>query len=355
MANVLFKTNVITSDGAKLLERASADDKVYIYKTAYIDHTYDRNEAANFHYNDIKDKYAEQLQGDPNVTGVLASVSGSGKQGAIYIQTAQSNANPFPVKGLIVLACLYSERTNPQPVVFAVMCDDNIVYECNSTPLEMSVVLPVSSENIYTFGENELPDIDTSGFATKTELESYATKSELSDYATDNDIADLQTFTVDSSGDVESGGLEFTLEKEGCYDVEISGNNVPVSVDVDGSDLVILTGNGDKYTISGVTVTKTSEFEQIPIIGYFTEDGVEGDDLTIGSGNSVAGVIRDEAGEIIYPGSLTPVYTVQEIENKAGVTQETGASFILDNQGERIAWSYNSTPISVYKIYMLKS
>lgn len=337
MANIQFKTNVITSDGAALLERASADDKVYIYKTAYIYHTYDRNEAANIHYNDIKDKYAEQLHGDPNVTGVLASVSGSGKQGCIYIQTSQSNDHSFPVKGLIVLACLYSEREDPQPVVFAVMCDDNICYECNSTPLEMSVVLPVSSENIYTFGENELPDIDTSGFATK------------------NDIADLETFTVDSSGDVESGGLEFTLKKQGCYDVEISGDNVPVSVDVEGSDLVILTGNGDKYTISGVTVTKTSAFEQMPIIGYFTADGAEGDDLTIGSGNSVAGVIRDEEGEIIYPGSLTPVYTVQKIENKAGVTQETGVSFTLENQGARIAWSYNSTPISVYKIYMLKS
>lgn len=255
MTVVNFKTNVITSDGAKLLRNAAENnDSVYIYKTAYINYTFPRDVASNLHYSDIKRRFYKELQHDPNVTAAYSSASDQDSSGNICIVTSQSaNNEPFPVHGVLVLACLYSEREDPNPVVFSVMCDDNIVFECGEEPIKMSIILPVSSENFYTFGESD-------------------------------ELNGLKVFNVGRGAYsvylVKSGGISYTLnmtEEGELYKKPYvtSKDSTIVSFRIIDKHMVFVMGNGRVYMIPISSFESTNVFDERTNVTLYMKAGTK--------------------------------------------------------------------------------
>lgn len=365
MSLVFFKTNVITSDGADLIKRAKAEsDKVYITKAAFLPFTINRNEGANIHASEFIDsRFTKYYPSESNISAVVPAFPGD-DDNFISVQTKGTSAQPFNVKSVVLFACLFSElETDCKEVAFATISDDNSLFECNSSGVVFSIQLNANSNMFKQFGDDaeEVVHIDDLNDYVTTEtfnttLEGYATNDSVSDLQ--QDVVDLQEFTVDQSGDVESGGPDITLKQTYSQDIDISSNNVPVSVSASGTDFIIITGNGDKYTLSGVTFTKTSAFQKEVIVGYFTDLGDEETENTaIGTEARENGTIKDADGDDLKPGDDNEVYTITKVENAAGETVASGTDIILNNDGAGVSLSWTTegtdiTDINVYKIYM---
>ena len=253
-----------------------------------------------------------------NISAVLSTNSGDGKAGNVFIQCSNSSPDEYIVKSVVILGCLYSEREAPKPVIFAVLSDDNACFRCGGNPLELSLTLPVSNNMIFLYGENTMPGID------------------LSEYITQSDLERKQETSViyrDGAYSVVQGGFYHHIKNEVSQaEFSIMKENVPVSIlELNNNNLVIVTQNGDKYTISG-TITKSNVFDPVGFTAY-TNHNNPGTNTSV-NGNTGSkpeqGVrLNTQAGEYIeYDDSKT--YTVKKVY-KADNTEVTGQFVLYKN------------------------
>lgn len=315
MSESKFHVSVITSDGAALIARAkdSIDESVYLYKAVYIPQSFNRSNAANLHFADFKEAFGCYIPENNNISAVLVTNSNAEKAGNVFVQCADSGSG-YIVKSVVILGCLYTERESPKPVVFAVLSDDNACFLCGEKPLELSLVLPVSNDYIHSFGENTLTGIDLSGYATKSDL---SAKQETT------------VMDMDGSYSIIDGGFYHEITNSiSQANYSVRKQNVPVSVDLVDNKLVLITQNGDKYTVTA-TVDKANVFDPVILTGY-TNHNNPGQNTSV-NGNSGStpeqGVILNtQAGEYIeYDDSKT--YTVKKVY--AADNTEVAGQFVL--------------------------
>lgn len=266
MSESKFHVSVVTTDGAGLVRKAkSTKDGVYLYKAVYIPVSFNRSKAANLNYFDFLNEFGSFVPESSNISAVLSTNSGDGKSGNVFIQCSNSSPDEYIVKSVVILGCLYSERESPNPVIFAVLSDDNACFRCGGNGLELSLTLPVSIKN-------------------------------------------------------EVSQAEFSIMKE----------NVPVSVELNNNNFVIVTQNGDKYTLSG-TVTKSNVFDPVDFTAYTNHNnpGVNSS-LNGNSGSSPDQKykLNDANGNYIaYNDALT--YTVKGVYKADDTEVTTTGRYIL--------------------------
>lgn len=318
MSESKFHVSVVTTDGAGLVRKAkSTKDGVYLYKAVYIPVSFNRSKAANLNYFDFLNKFGSFVPESSNISAVLSTNSGDGKSGNVFIQCSNSSPNEYIVKSVVILGCLYSEREAPKPVIFAVLSDDNACFRCGGNPLELSLTLPISNNMIFLYGENTMPGIDLSEYITQSDLE-----------------RKQETSVIDRDGaySVVQGGFYHHIKNEVSQaEFSVMKENVPVSVEINNNNLVIVTQNGDKYTLSG-TVTKSNVFDPVVLTAY-TNHNNPGTNTSV-NGNSGSkpeqGVrLNTQAGEYIeYDDSKT--YTVKKVY-KEDNTEVTGQFVLYKN------------------------
>lgn len=260
MSESIFHINTITSDGANLIRKASSNsDFVYIYKAAFLPAIFNRNDAANllytkFEHTDLS-KYVPQ---NTNVSSVSKGAQAEGS-GCVFVQTANSSVSAYPVKSIVLFACLYSEReAEHEDVVFAVLSDDNSNLMCRSDVLNVSIPLNVDSKYIKLFGKDDT----TKEF---DDIKEDITEINTAIGAINDDIDELKEFNIDENGDAQTG-ISYTIKKEEFEDVTIPRNSVVLSCELIEGALVLTTGNGDQFSISGegLTIEKTNMFDVEP-------------------------------------------------------------------------------------------
>lgn len=317
MSESKFHVSVVTSDGAGLVTKAkSTKDGVYLYKAIYIPVSFNRSKAANLNYFDFLNEFGSFVPESSNISAVLSTNSGDGKAGNVFIQCSNSSPDEYIVKSVVILGCLYSEREAPNPVIFAVLSDDNACFRCGGNPLDLSLTLPVSNNMIFLYGENTMPGIDLSGYITQSDLE-----------------GKQETSVIDRDGSysVVQGGFYHHIKNEVSQaEFSIMKENVPVSVELNNNNLVIITQNGNKYTLSG-TVTKSNVFDPVDFTAYTNHNnpGVNSS-LNGNSGSSPDQKykLNDANGNYIaYNDALT--YTVKGVYKADDTEVTTTGRYIL--------------------------
>lgn len=316
MSNIQFKTNVITSDGAALLEQAKkTNDKVILLKALSIEKTFDRNEAANVHFSDVKQMYREQNIEESNVATYFDETIGDDSLSTVSVNVLIDGEMSFSPKGFIILANLASNvdeetfESTSEPVAFAVLCDDNIILNEN---VEFTFTLPVSSQYLQQTAESPI----------NKSFEQFKTS--------------LDVYEINSDDEVQTGGLRAVLRKENCYDATFEGDKIPVAAFMEGENLSIVTGNGTKYTISGATIIKSTVM--LPEVKretwYWSDQGIPTvDSVTNTPGNGKYFMYGTDLKKIPYNENLKYNIYIPNSKNDADgdyeITHTTGSGSVL--------------------------
>lgn len=260
MSESIFYINTITSDGAKLIQSAASNsDYVYIYKAAFLPAIFNRNDAANLQYlRFIHTEFSKYVPQNTNVSSVSKGTQAEGG-GCVFVQTTNSSSSAYPVKSIVLFACLYSERAaTHEDVVFAVLSDDNSNLMCRSDGLSVSIPMNVDSKYIKLFGKDDT----TKEF---DDIKEDITEINTAIGVINDDIDELKEFNIDENGDAQTG-INYTIKKDTFEDVVIPRDSVILSCELIDGAIVLTTGNGDQFTLSGegLTIEKTNMFDVEP-------------------------------------------------------------------------------------------
>ena len=319
----------MTSEGAELLENARLnDDKIVLSRLVLLPDAFDRSKCVSINLDFLKKNYLkfyqkafddDEYQKSNQVVSVITPLSGSKSGITIQAENCCSSIGSleiesYTIKTICALGYLKSEaesETQQSLCVFAVFSDDNSNFIYNSEYLSFSLGLCIDSEFIDTFGN------DISPYADKSYVNSA--------------IGRVGEINVDPTIPwIE--GLHFVINNLDSGDhAYYTPNTTPVYVGVQNEKLVLISGNGDKYTLNG-TFSKTNVFDPVNLIGYTnhnnpgTNSSVNGN---TGSKPEQGTRLNTQAGEYIeYDDSKT--YTVNKVY-KADNTEVTGQFVLYKN------------------------
>lgn len=325
----------MTSEGAELLEKAKlSDDKIVLSRLVLLPDAFDRSKCVTINLDFLKKNYNpyfqkafddDEYQKSNEVVSVITPLSGS--KSGITIQAenccnsiGSQETESYTIKTVCVLAYLKSEaesETQQSLCVFAVFSDDNSNFVYNGEPLSFSLGLCIDSEYVDVFGDDISP---------------YADKSYVN-----NAIGRVGEINMDPTIPwIE--GLHFVINNLDSGDqAYYTPNTTPVYVGVQNDKLVLISGNGDKYTLNG-TFSKSNVFDPVDFTAY-TNHNNPGTNSSL-NGNSGSSPdqkykLSDANGEYIaYNDALT--YTVKGVYKADNTEETTTGGFILAKSSDNI-------------------
>lgn len=328
MPNTVFHTEVMTSEGAELLEKARlSDDKIVLSRLVLLPDAFDRSKCVAINLDFLKKNYLKyfqktfddsKLQKSNEIVSVITPLTGS--KSGITIQAknccnaiGSQKIESYTIKTVCALGYLKSEdesETQQSLCVFAVFSDDNSSFVYNSEPLSFSLGLCIDSEYIDVFGADISP---------------YANKSYVN--AAIGRVGEINVHPTIPWID----GLHFVINNLDSGDhAYYTPNTTPVYVGVQNNKLVLISGNGDKYTLNG-TFSKSNVFDPVDFTAY-TNHNNPGVDSSLGGNTGSSPDLKyrlnDANGNYIaYNDALT--YTVKGVYKADDTEVTTTGRYIL--------------------------